>query len=198
MDNIIFRAAKCLAGSMPTAGSRLLSAVQQASAVLRARPSSAFAFSTAQTQLAGACTSSHLTTHWVSHATNSAVWNGGVSSRALNSVSPLLGPSATRLALLPATTPSLITTRGRAEIYYRPSAWKRVNKHGIEKRLRSPSGIEVLWRRVLKKRHCLTPFDRILPNTYNAQVLPKHHLKFNQHLVSREVRRRMNEALRRK
>lgn len=108
------------------------------------------------------------------------------------------GLSPASSSLLTPCTPSLTQTRGRAEIYYRPSAWKRVNKHGIERRLRTQGGIEVLWRRFLKKRHCLTPFDRILPGTYKGQILPDHHLKYNQDLVSREVRKRVQEVIRKK
>ncbi|XP_025077564.1 uncharacterized protein LOC112554153 [Pomacea canaliculata] len=74
--------------------------------------------------------------------------------------------------LLSASTPLMLLVRGRARIHYQPSAWKRVNKHGLEKRLLTQSGIEVLWRRYLKDRHVLTPFERILSGTYNGQILP--------------------------
>lgn len=89
--------------------------------------------------------------------------------------------------LLSASTPLMLLVRGRARIYYQPSAWKRVNKHGLEKRLLTQSGIEVLWRRYLKDRHVLTPFERILSGTYNGQILPEHHLKYNQHLVNKDL-----------
>ena len=96
------------------------------------------------------------------------------------------------------STPMTTQVRGRAQVYYRPSAWKRVNKHGIEKRLMSQGGIEVLWRRILKKRHSLTPFDRILPGTVGGKVLPDHHFKFNKHLVDREIRMQVKQAIRKK
>ena len=126
------------------------------------------------------------------------------SSGALVSKTSTFAPSPTGLvpptsaSLLTPSTPRVTQTRGRAQIYYRPSAWKRVNRHGIEKRLRTQGGIEVLWRRFLKKRHWLTPFDRIVPGTYKGQILPDHHLKYNQHLVSREVRKRVQEVIRKK
>ncbi|KAK7492572.1 hypothetical protein BaRGS_00016238 [Batillaria attramentaria] len=96
----------------------------------------------------------------------------------LHKSAPLLHPAA----------PSLTQCRGRAEIYYQPSAWKRINKHGIHRKLQTPGGIEVLWRRLLKGRHSLAPYERILTlPTYNGQILPDHHLKYNQHLVNKEL-----------
>ncbi|XP_041366291.1 uncharacterized protein LOC121381177 [Gigantopelta aegis] len=60
--------------------------------------------------------------------------------------------------------------------HYDPSAWKRINKHGIEQRLRSETGIHILWRRMLKKRFNLAPFERVLQGTVNGKILPKHQI----------------------
>ena len=54
-------------------------------------------------------------------------------------------------------------------MYYRPSAIKRMRKHGLEKRLSKKSQREILFRRVLAGRIALTTFDRFmneLPECY--------------------------------
>ncbi|KAL5004371.1 hypothetical protein ScPMuIL_017827 [Solemya velum] len=55
-----------------------------------------------------------------------------------------------------------IPKRTRVRVHYRPSAWKRIHRHGMEKRLSSRGGIEILWRRFMKGRHVLTVYDRIM------------------------------------
>lgn len=54
---------------------------------------------------------------------------------------------------------------------YRPNAAKRIRKHGLEKRLSSRSGREILFRRLIKGRSVLCVFPRFvneLPNTKPA------------------------------
>ncbi|XP_045156267.2 uncharacterized protein LOC123522855 [Mercenaria mercenaria] len=46
--------------------------------------------------------------------------------------------------------------------YYRPSAIRRMRKHGLEKRLSKRSQREVLFRRILAGRGTLTTFDRFM------------------------------------
>ncbi|XP_005090358.1 uncharacterized protein LOC101863636 [Aplysia californica] len=75
--------------------------------------------------------------------------------------------------------------RTKVRVYYKGSAWKRYNKHNIEKRLTSPGGLEVLWRRVLKGKHQLAVYERILPNTVNSKVLPPHHFKYRPHPITK-------------
>lgn len=94
---------------------------------------------------------------------------------------------ACRAPFLKVDPPLVTQVRGRAQIYYQPSAWKRVNKHGIERRLLTQGGIEVLWRRFLKRRHVLAPFERILPGTVQGKILPKEYLKQNQHLINKDL-----------
>ena len=98
-------------------------------------------------------------------------------------------------SLLACRGPMVMQVRGAVQNYYQPSAWKRVNKHGLEKRLMSECGVEILWRRILKKRHVLCSFERILDGTVNGQILPAHHLKNNQHLINAEVRKKVEKTL---
>ncbi|KAL8622794.1 hypothetical protein ACOMHN_026915 [Nucella lapillus] len=192
MSMDIFRAAKCLACSRLVSGGGILSAVRQASTLLKPTPSTAVLNSATTRPFVSSATLPRVP------AQPSISVSGGVACRVSASRSVLTGGTPGGSSLLPVSSALVVPARGRVQINYQPSAWKRVNKHSMEKRLRSPGGIEVLWRRVLKKRHCLTPFDRILPGTYNGQILPKHHLKYNQHLVSRQVRKRVKEAVGRK
>ncbi|KAH9509063.1 hypothetical protein Btru_048925 [Bulinus truncatus] len=71
-------------------------------------------------------------------------------------------------------------------IYYRGSAWKRYNKHNIERRLTTDGGLEVLWRKTLKGKHKLASYERILPNTVNGRILPDHLFKFQKHPVTKQ------------
>ncbi|CAG5117518.1 unnamed protein product [Candidula unifasciata] len=80
--------------------------------------------------------------------------------------------------LLSSTLVTFQSVRTNVRVHYRPSAWKRYNKHNIERRLRTPGGLELLWRRILKGRHQLAVYERILPNTVNGKILPKHHFKY--------------------
>ncbi|XP_060561159.1 uncharacterized protein LOC132720929 [Ruditapes philippinarum] len=62
-------------------------------------------------------------------------------------------------------------SRANYRVYYRPSALKRMRKHGLEKRLSQPSQREILFRRILKGRKNMTTFDRFMND------LPDHFLK---------------------
>ncbi|KAF6038736.1 hypothetical protein EB796_002961 [Bugula neritina] len=65
---------------------------------------------------------------------------------------------ATRASFTPFLSPSAqpqSQVRGAKRMTFRPNAWKRLQKHGLEKRLSTPAGRAVLWRRVLKGRHNL-------------------------------------------
>ncbi|XP_022086958.1 uncharacterized protein LOC110977285 [Acanthaster planci] len=54
-------------------------------------------------------------------------------------------------------TPSLVPCCFKARgMEYQPSNVKRKRKHGFHKRMRSNSGIRVIWRRLLKGRRLLT------------------------------------------
>ena len=57
--------------------------------------------------------------------------------------------------LTPTSSAILQQTRGAKRMTFRPNAWKRKQKHGLEKRLSTPAGRAVLWRRVLRGRHSL-------------------------------------------
>lgn len=66
------------------------------------------------------------------------------------------------------------SVRGRkVKPLYNPSAWKRINKHGIHQRLHSDNGIHILWRRFLKGRHSLAPYERLLRGSIKGRILPK-------------------------
>ncbi|KAL3867246.1 hypothetical protein ACJMK2_044462 [Sinanodonta woodiana] len=54
--------------------------------------------------------------------------------------------------------------RTNVRVHYRPSAAKRIGKHGLEKRLSTPNQREVLFRRLLKGRNTLCVFDRFINN----------------------------------
>lgn len=186
--NLFFSAARCVTCTLPklgALGNGVASAVQQTSTLLR----SSLAVSTTGTRSLSSITSP-------ARPSLSQTANNFSLSKSTALASSHVGSASVAPCLLATSTPAVTATRGRASVYYRPSAWKRVNKHGLEKRLRKPSGIEILWRRILKKRHTLSPFDRILPGTYNGQILPDHHLKYNQHLVSKDVRKKMKAAIR--
>ncbi|CAL1541390.1 unnamed protein product [Lymnaea stagnalis] len=71
-------------------------------------------------------------------------------------------------------------------VYYKGSAWKRYNKHNIERRLTTPGGLEILWRKVLKGRHQLAAYERILPNTVNGKILPEHLFRFKDHPLTKK------------
>ncbi|RUS76427.1 hypothetical protein EGW08_015818 [Elysia chlorotica] len=75
--------------------------------------------------------------------------------------------------------------RTKVRVYYKGSAWKRYNKHNIEKRLTTPGGLEMLWRKTLKGRMNLAPYERILPNTVDCKILPAHHFKYKAHPLTK-------------
>lgn len=75
--------------------------------------------------------------------------------------------------------------RTKVRVYYKGSAWKRYNKHNIEKRLTTPGGLEMLWRKILKGRINLAAYERILPNTVNSKILPAHHFKYKAHPLTK-------------
>ncbi|GFO06544.1 hypothetical protein PoB_003304900 [Plakobranchus ocellatus] len=75
--------------------------------------------------------------------------------------------------------------RTKVRVYYKGSAWKRYNKHNIEKRLTTPGGLEMLWRKTLKGRLNLAAYERILPNTVNSKILPQHHFKYKAHPLTK-------------
>lgn len=81
-------------------------------------------------------------------------------------------------ALLSSKSVTFQSVRTNVRKHYKGSAWKRYNKHNIERRLSTPGGLEVLWRRVLKGRHQLAVYERILPNTVNGKILPEYHFKY--------------------
>lgn len=54
------------------------------------------------------------------------------------------------------------TVRLNKRVFYHPSAQRRIFKHGLEARLSTRGGKEILWRRILKGRHHLTAFDQFL------------------------------------
>lgn len=80
--------------------------------------------------------------------------------------------------LLSSTSVAFQSVRTNVRVHYRPSAWKRYNKHNIERRLSTPGGLEMLWRKVLKGKHQLAVYERILPNTVNGKILPKEHFRY--------------------
>ena len=83
------------------------------------------------------------------------------------------------------------SVRNRMRKHYQPSAWKRINKHGIEQRFMTESGIHVLWRRFLKKRFNLAPFERVLPGTIDGKILPKHQIpKVSKKEIERILKRK--------
>lgn len=57
---------------------------------------------------------------------------------------------------------NLSLVRNLYRIYYRPSALKRMRKHGLEKRLSKRSQKEILFRRIIKGRRTLSTFDRFM------------------------------------
>ncbi|KAK3759423.1 hypothetical protein RRG08_009096 [Elysia crispata] len=77
------------------------------------------------------------------------------------------------------------SVRTKVRVYYKGSAWKRYNKHNIEKRLTTPGGLEMLWRKTLKGRMNLAAYERILPNTVNSKILPAHHFKYKAHPLTK-------------
>ncbi|KAK6188832.1 hypothetical protein SNE40_004930 [Patella caerulea] len=58
--------------------------------------------------------------------------------------------------------------------HYSYSAWKRINKFGIERLLSTKNGRTVLWRRFLKGKHNYAAFEQLLPEEFNGRILPKH------------------------
>uniref|UniRef100_A0A0B6XXI2 39S ribosomal protein L34, mitochondrial n=1 Tax=Arion vulgaris TaxID=1028688 RepID=A0A0B6XXI2_9EUPU len=84
-------------------------------------------------------------------------------------------------SLLSFTPVTFQSIRTKVRVYYKGSAWKRYNKHNIEKRLISPGGLEVLWRKTLKGRHQLAAYERILPDTVDGKILPDRHFRFRDH-----------------
>ncbi|KAK3601461.1 hypothetical protein CHS0354_033596 [Potamilus streckersoni] len=60
--------------------------------------------------------------------------------------------------------PNIQCVRTNVRVHYRPSAAKRIGKHGLEKRLSSPTQKEILFRRLLKGRATICVFDRFLNN----------------------------------
>ncbi|KAK7115330.1 hypothetical protein V1264_001218 [Littorina saxatilis] len=192
MSSQLYNAAKCLVCSLPRMGTlkSFLSTMKQTSTLGYARVNSFSTLPTSATRNTQLQTNSN--SPFALPKTGVCLRQGGVSllpqARLLHQVTPFLS----------ASTPALTHTRGRAQIYYRPSAWKRVNKHGIERKLRTQGGIELLWRRFLKKRHVLTPFDRMLPGTHYGQILPDHYIKYNQQLVNPQVRKQLQEVYKNK
>lgn len=57
---------------------------------------------------------------------------------------------------------NLVFVRTKIKRYYRPSAIKRMRKHGLEKRISCRSQREILFRRILSGRGTLTTFDRFM------------------------------------
>lgn len=54
------------------------------------------------------------------------------------------------------------TVRGKKVVQYKESTWKRVHKNSLHKRILTKGGIEIIWRRFLKGRHVLVPYDNFL------------------------------------
>ena len=97
---------------------------------------------------------------------------------------PTTNPTAGRL--LKSETPAMHQcVRTKVRVYYKGSAWKRYNKHNIEKRLTTPGGLEMLWRKTLKGRMNLAAYERILPNTVKSKILPQHNFKYKDHPLTK-------------
>ncbi|KAK0044552.1 hypothetical protein Bpfe_026052 [Biomphalaria pfeifferi] len=80
---------------------------------------------------------------------------------------------------------SIRTKNTGKRIYYVGSAWKRYNKHNIERRLTTNGGLEILWRKTLKGKHVLAAYERILPNTVDGRILPQHLFRFQKHPLTK-------------
>lgn len=66
------------------------------------------------------------------------------------------------------------TVRGKRVVQYKESTWKRVHKNSLHKRILTKGGIEIIWRRFLKGRHVLVPYDNFL---FDKTKKTKHSLK---------------------
>ena len=53
--------------------------------------------------------------------------------------------------------------------FYRPSSWRRIHKHGLEKRLSCPSQRAILFRGILKNRQTLCVTDRFMNKVYEKK-----------------------------
>ena len=76
-------------------------------------------------------------------------------------------PGINKLALQSKTKPLCNHECIRTKIrdHYRPNAWKRIHKNGVEKYLKTQGGREILFRKFLKGRKQLCVFDRFLNRT---------------------------------
>ena len=88
----------------------------------------------------------------------------------LNSI---LMPSSCLQSKLNENLLSLQPVRGKKVVKYKESTWKRVHKNSLHKRILTKGGIEVLWRRFLKGRHVLVPYDNFL---FDNSKKTKHSL----------------------
>ena len=70
--------------------------------------------------------------------------------------------------------------------HYRPNAWKRIHKHGLEKRLSTPSQRAILLRRFIKGRRHLCLTDRFM----NDVIVKKQKGK-RVNLFSPEIRKKV-------
>ncbi|XP_066061563.1 LOW QUALITY PROTEIN: large ribosomal subunit protein bL34m [Chamaea fasciata] len=72
-----------------------------------------------------------------------------------NPLEPLPDPSVLRRVPLPAWNSQQIRGKSRGN-EYQPNNWKRKKTHGWIKRIRTPGGIAVILRRMLKGRRSLS------------------------------------------
>ncbi|XP_029638158.1 uncharacterized protein LOC115213356 [Octopus sinensis] len=65
------------------------------------------------------------------------------------------------------------SVRCKKIINYKPNVWKRIHMNSLHKRILTKGGIETIWKRLLKGRHVLVPYDGFL---FDKTKKTKHSL----------------------